>query len=222
MQTRRAITMEFLGTAILAVGIVGSGHMAAYLASDNGLKLFINALATGISLAVAIRIGMKISGAHFNPVVTIIMLIIRKIEPKISVLYVTAQVLGAICGCAFANLMFDQKLFQVSSISRDGSNLFVSELFTTAILLWIILRFPKREDLIAIYVPLWIFGAILLSSSTSFANPAITIGRIFTNSIVGIAPDSVIPFVVAQIIGGLFALVIARQVTNPEKMHNGE
>jgi len=222
MQTRRAITMEFLGTAILAVGIVGSGHMAAYLASDNGLKLFINALATGISLAVAIRIGMKISGAHFNPVVTIIMLIIRKIQPKISVLYVTAQVLGAICGCAFANLMFDQKLFQVSSISRDGSNLFVSELFTTAILLWIILRFPKREDLIAIYVPLWIFGAILLSSSTSFANPAITIGRIFTNSIVGIAPDSVIPFVVAQIIGGLFALVIARRVTNPEKMHNGE
>ena len=145
-----------------------------------------------------------------------------KIQPKIFVLYVTAQVLGAICGCAFANLMFDQKLFQVSSISRDGANLFVSELFTTAILLWIILRFPKREDLIAIYVPLWIFGAILLSSSTSFANPAITIGRIFTNSIVGIAPDSIIPFVVAQIIGGLFALVIARQVTNPEKMHNGE
>jgi len=222
MQPRKAITMEFLGTAIVTVGIVGSGHMAAYLASDNGLKLFINALATGISLAVAIRIGMKISGAHFNPVVTIIMLIIRKIQPKIFVLYVTAQVLGAICGCAFANLMFDQKLFQVSSISRDGSNLFVSELFTTAILLWIILRFPKREDLIAIYVPLWIFGAILLSSSTSFANPAITIGRIFTNSIVGIAPDSIIPFVVAQIIGGLFALVIARQVTNPEKMHNGE
>jgi glycerol uptake facilitator-like aquaporin len=222
MQTRRAITMEFLGTAILAVGIVGSGHMVAYLASDNGLKLFINALATGIALAVAIRIGMKISGAHFNPVVTIIMLIIRKIEPKISVLYITAQVLGAICGSAFANLMFDQKLFQVSSINRDGSNLFVSELFTTAILLWIILRFPKREDLISIYAPLWIFGAILLSSSTSFANPAITIGRIFTNSIVGIAPDSVIPFIIAQIIGGLLALMLARQVTNPEKMNNGE
>ena len=131
MQTRRAITMEFLGTATVTVGIVGSVHVAAYLASDNGLKLFINALATGISLAVAIRIGMKISGAHFNPVVTIIILIIRKIQPKIFVLYVTAQVLGAICGCAFANHMFDQKLFQVSSISRDGSNLFVSELFTT-------------------------------------------------------------------------------------------
>jgi glycerol uptake facilitator-like aquaporin len=156
MQSRRAISMEFLGTAILAVGIVGSGHMAAYLASDNGLKLLINALTTGIALAVAIRIGMKVSGAHFNPTVTLIMLITKKIDPKMCVLYVTAQVLGAICGSTFANLMFDQKLFQVSSISRDGSNLFVSELFTAMILLWIILRFPKCEDIIAIYAPLWI------------------------------------------------------------------
>jgi glycerol uptake facilitator-like aquaporin len=214
--------MEFLGTAILAIGIVGSGHMVAYLASDNGLKLFINALATGIALAIAIRIGMKVSGAHFNPAVSLVMLIIKKIEPQMFVLYVTAQVLGAFFGSAFANLMFDQKLFQVSNITRDGSNLFVSELFTTTILLWIILRFPKREDLVAIYAPIWIFGAILLSSSASFANPAMTIGRIFTNSMVGIAPDSVIPFVVAQIFSGPLALIIARQVTNTEKMNNGE
>ena len=97
---------------------------------------------------------------------------------------------------------------------RDGSNLFVSEVIATAVLLWIILRFPKRDDLVATYVPIWIFGAILFTSSTSFANPAITIGRIFTTSMTGIAPESVLAFIVAQLIGAGIGLTLARNVTD--------
>ncbi len=217
MKQQRAVMMEFLGTAILAVGIVGSGHMLTSLGAANGLELFVNALATAIALAIAIRIGMKISGSHFNPAVSLVMLLLKKIKFKIFLLYVVAQTLGAISGTILANFMFNQQVLAQSEISRDGSNLFLSEIFATMVLLWIILRFPKRDDLVAIYVPLWIFGAILFTASTSFANPAITVGRVFTSSIVGIAPASVLLFIIAQLLGGLLGLLVAKQITNPDK-----
>jgi glycerol uptake facilitator-like aquaporin len=220
MKQQRAVIMEFLGTAILAVGIVGSGHMLTRLGADNGLELFVNALATAIALAIAIRIGMKISGSHFNPAVSLVMLLLKKIKFKIFLLYVVAQTLGAISGTILANFMFNQQVLAQSEISRDGSNLFLSEIFATMVLLWIILRFPKRDDLVAKYVPLWIFGAILFTSSTSFANPAITVGRVFTSSIVGIAPASVLLFIIAQLLGGLLGLLVAKQITNPDKTND--
>ena len=220
MKQQRAVMMEFLGTAILAVDIVGSGHMLTSLGADNGLELFVNALATAIALAMAIRIGMKISGSHFNPAVSLVMLLLKKIEFKIFLLYVVAQTLGAIIGTILANFMFNQQVLAQSEISRNGSNLFLSEIFATMVLLWIILRFPRRDDLVAIYVPLWIFGAILFTSSTSFANPAITVGRVFTSSIVGIAPASVLLFIVAQLLGGLLGLLVAKQITNPDKTND--
>lgn len=217
MQVKRAIAMEFLGSAILAVAIVGSGFMAANTSTDNGIRLFINALATALGLAVVIRIGLKISGSHFNPAVSLVMLILKKITPKLFALYLMVQTIGAIFGTLLANLIFDQKLIVQSQIYRDGSNLLISETFATLVLLWIILRFPKRDDLIAIYAPLWIFGAIIFTSSTSFANPAITIGRIFTSSIVGISPSSAFAFILAQLIGAVMGLLISKQVTNPGK-----
>ncbi|MBJ7505904.1 MAG: aquaporin [Candidatus Nanopelagicus sp.] len=220
MKIQRMISMEFLGTAILAVAIVGSGHMAINLQADSGMVLLINALATAIGLALVIRIGMKVSGSHFNPAVTLVMLMLKKITPQLSLFYITAQIVGAITGVGFANLLFDQKALDQSSIERSGSNLFFSEIFATAVLLWIILRFPKRDDLIAVYVPLWIFGAILFTSSTSFANPAITIGRIFTNSVVGIAPESVVAFILAQLIGAGLGLLAAKNITNASKEGN--
>ena len=220
MKQQRAVIMEFLGTAILAVGIVGSGHMLTSLGAANGLELFVNALATAIALAMAIRIGMKISGSHFNPAVSLVMLLLKKIEFKIFLLYVVAQTLGAISGTILANFMFNQQVLAQSEISRNGSNLFLSEIFATMVLLWIILRFPRRDDLVAIYVPLWIFGAILFTSSTSFANPAITVGRVFTSSIVGIAPASVLLFIIAQLLGGLLGLLVAKQITNPDKTND--
>jgi glycerol uptake facilitator-like aquaporin len=213
MKQKRAIGMEFIGTMILAVAIVGSGHMAANLAQDGGVKLLINALATALGLAVAIKVGMKTSGAHFNPAVTLVMIILKKISNEVAALYIAAQVLGAILGVGIANLIYDQSFLRQSSIIRDGSNLFFSELFATAVLVLIILTFRKKDELIAIYVPIWIFGAILFTSSTSFANPAITIGRVFTNSFTGIALDSVLLFVVAQLIGALVGLVAAKNLT---------
>ena len=213
MKQKRAIGMEFIGTMILAIAIVGSGHMAANLAQDGGVKLLLNALATALGLAVVIKVGMKTSGAHFNPAVTLVMAILKKISNELAGLYIAAQVLGAILGVGIANLIYDQSFLKQSTIIRDGSNLFFSELFATAVLVLIILTFRKKDELIAIYVPIWIFGAILFTSSTSFANPAITIGRVFTNSFTGIALDSVLLFVVAQFIGALVGLVVAKNLT---------
>ena len=216
MKIQRAVGMEFLGTAILAFAIVGSGIMATNLTSDSALRLLINAISTAIGLAVVIRIGIKVSGSHFNPAVTLIMLFIKKIDTRSSIFYISAQILGAISGVTTANFIFDQKVLNQSMTIRSGSNLFVSEVIATAVLLWIILRFPKRDDLVALYAPLWIFGGILLTSSTAFANPAITIGRVFTTSITGIAPESIFAFIVAQLIGAALGFYVARNITNPK------
>jgi len=222
VKIQRAVGMEYLGTAILAFAIVGSGIMATNLTSDSALRLLINAISTAVGLAVVIRVGMKVSGSHFNPAVTLVMLSIKKIDVRSSLFYITAQILGAISGVATANFIFDQKVLYRSMIVRSGSNLFVSELIATAVLLWIILRFPKRDDLVALYAPLWIFGGILLTSSTAFANPAITIGRVFTTSITGIAPESIFAFIVAQLIGAAIGLLIARNITNPKEAIDSE
>jgi len=222
VKIQRAVGMEFLGTAILAFAIVGSGIMATNLTSDTALRLLINAISTAVGLAVVIRVGMKVSGSHFNPAVTLVMLFIKKIDAQSSIFYIGAQILGAISGVVTANFIFDQKVLDSSMIDRSGSNLFVSEVIATAVLLWIILRFPKRDDLVALYVPLWIFGGILLTSSTAFANPAITIGRVFTTSITGIAPESILAFIVAQLIGAAIGLLIARNITNPKESIDNE
>lgn len=222
MKIQRAIGMEFLGTAILGFAIVGSGIMATNLTSDGSLRLLINAISTGIGLAVVIRVGMKVSGSHFNPAVTLVMLYLKKIDTHSSLFYIPAQILGAISGVATANFIFDQSIVNRSMILRSGPNLFVSEVIATAVLLWIILRFPKRDDLVALYVPLWIFGGILLTSSTAFANPAITIGRVFTTSITGIAPESIFAFIVAQLLGAAIGLLIARNITNPKGATDNE
>jgi glycerol uptake facilitator-like aquaporin len=141
------------------------------------------------------------------------MVILKKISHEVAALYAAAQVLGAILGVGIANLFYDQSFLRQSSIIRDGSNLFFSEIFATAVLILIILTFRKKEELIAIYIPIWIFGAILFTPSTSFANPAMTIGRVFTNSFTGIALDSVLLFVIAQFIGALVGLIIAQNLT---------
>lgn len=220
MLKKRAFGMEFLGTMILAIAVVGSGHMAAQLSNDSATRLLINALASAIGLAVVIRIGIKISGSHFNPVVTLAMLYLKKLSLVDAAIYIAAQISGAIIGVGIANLMYEEAFLEVSQIKRDGSNLFFSEVLATAVLLWIILRFLKQDDLISLYVPLWIFGAILLTSSTSFANPAITIGRTFTNSFTGIAPSSIMLFISAQIVGGLLGMTVAKNLTESSKDKN--
>ena len=210
----KKILGEYFGTAILALAIVGSGIMGSNLTKDGALSLFINALGTAIGLAVAIGLVGKISGAHLNPAVTLIMLITKRIQLTQFALYSIAQILGAISGVVLGNYIFGANAIESSSQLRNGTNLFISEIIATAVLVWIILSNLENFEKIATYVPLWIFGGILFTSSTAFANPAITIGRGFTNSATGIAPESIIKFICAQIIGAVLGLGAAKVFKN--------
>jgi glycerol uptake facilitator-like aquaporin len=196
----KPVLAEFVGSAILAISIVGSGIMGARLSSDGGLALLINAL------AVAIQLIGKISGAHLNPVVTLVMILKNNISKSLALLYVLAQIAGAIGGVIASNYIFGLKVIQSSTQNREGTNLFVSEIIATAILLWISLANLNNFEKLSTYVPLWIFGGIMITSSTSFANPAVTIGRSFTDSATGIAAGSIWLFVIAQVIGALLGM----------------
>ncbi len=214
MNKIKPIMLELIATALLALAIVGSGYMASELTKDSALILFINALATAIGLAIAINLAGKISGAHLNPVVTLVMLIQKRVSSIVGIFYIISQICGAILGTITANYIFGQGAFQSSTQIRSGSNLLVSEVIATAGLLWIILNNLSNSKNIERYVPLWIFGGIIFTSSTSFANPAITIGRSFTDSVTGIAPSSILGFVVAQLVGGFIGLILAKNFKN--------
>ena len=210
----KAPAAEFVATAILALVIVGSGHMASGLTNDLALTLLINGLAIAAGLAVAIKLAAPISGAHLNPVVTLVLAIYKKITVAKGLFYVLAQVSGATSGVLIANYLFDENFMQTANQLRSGSNLFVAEIIATAGLIWLILANLKKPEVIGIYVPLWIFSAIFFTSSTAFANPAISIARSFTDSFTGIAIASVPAFILAQLIGAGLGVVLARGFKN--------
>jgi glycerol uptake facilitator-like aquaporin len=206
----KAPAAEFISTAILALVIVGSGHMASGLTDDLALTLLINGLAIAAGLAVAIKLAAPISGAHLNPVVTLVLAIYQKISMVKGLFYVLAQVSGATSGVLIANYLFDENFMQTANQLRSGSNLFVAEIIATAGLIWLILANLKKPEVIGIYVPLWIFSAMFFTSSTAFANPAISFARSFTDSFTGIAIASVPAFILAQLIGAGLGMVLAR------------
>jgi glycerol uptake facilitator-like aquaporin len=210
----KAPAAEFVSTAILALVIVGSGHMASGLTDDLALTLLINSLAIAAGLAVAIKLAAPISGAHLNPVVTLVLAIYKKITMVKGLFYVLAQVSGATSGVLIANYLFDENFMQTANQLRSGTNLFVAEIIATAGLIWLILANLKRPEVIGIYVPLWIFSAIFFTSSTAFANPAISFARSFTDSFTGIAIASVPAFILAQLIGAGLGVVLARGFKN--------
>jgi glycerol uptake facilitator-like aquaporin len=206
----KAPAAEFVSTALLALVIVGSGHMASGLTDDLALTLLINGLAIAAGLAVAIKLAAPISGAHLNPVVTLVMALYKKITMAKGLFFVLAQVSGATSGVLIANYLFDENLMQTANQLKSGTNLFVAEIIATAGLIWLILANLKKPEVIGIYVPLWIFSAIFFTSSTAFANPAISIARSFTDSFTGIAIASVPAFILAQLIGAGLGVVLAR------------
>ena len=210
----KAPAAEFVSTAILALVIVGSGHMASGLTDDLALTLLINGLAIAAGLAVAIKLAAPISGAHLNPVVTLVLAIYKKITMAKGLFYVLAQVSGATSGVLIANYLFDENFMQTANQLRSGTNLFVAEIIATAGLIWLILANLKKPEVIGIYVPLWIFSAIFFTSSTAFANPAISFARSFTDSFTGIAIASVPAFILAQLIGAGLGVVLARGFKN--------
>jgi glycerol uptake facilitator-like aquaporin len=212
--TLKAPAAEFVSTALLALAIVGSGHMASGLTDDLALTLLINGLAIAAGLAVAIKLAAPISGAHLNPVVTLVMAIYQKISMVKGLFYVLAQVSGATSGVLIANYLFDENFMQTANQLRSGTNLFVAEIIATAGLIWLILANLKKPEVIGIYVPLWIFSAMFFTSSTAFANPAISFARSFTDSFTGIAIASVPAFILAQLIGAGLGVVLARGFKN--------
>jgi glycerol uptake facilitator-like aquaporin len=210
---------EFIGTAILATVVVGSGIMAENLSSDIGLQLLINAAATGAALWLLITLFAPISGAHFNPVVTGISLFRKELSLKSALLFIVAQITGAISGTILANILFEHPAIDISNKARDGGNLLLSEVLATAGLVFVIYQLSniKSGKKVAVGVASWIFAAYFFTSSTSFANPAIAIGRVFSNSFAGIAPHSAATFIPFQIIGAALGYLLFTYLNPKEK-----
>jgi len=211
----KKIFSEFLGTALLVAIVIGSGIMATNLSQDIGIELLINTVSTVFGLYVLIQILAPISGANFNPVVTMIDLIQNRITFVGFIQYAAAQILGAITGAALANSMYSHPLFETATKVRSGGNLYIGEIIATAGLIVVInlMIFQEKQSLIPVVVASWIGSAYFFTSSTSFANPAVTIGRAFSDSFAGIAPGCVTKFIAAQILGALLGLGLTKVLT---------
>jgi arsenate reductase len=207
----RRVLAEFLGTALLVMAVVGSGIMAQTMTKDIGLQLLANAVATGGALFGLITIFGPISGASFNPVVSIVDFFIEKSSSPLQLaLDIVSQVLGAITGCIIANIMFAHPYIEISQKIRTGGPTWFSEVVATVGLLLVIWGGIRAKANVAALVAAWITGAYWFTSSTSVANPAVGIGRMFSDSFAGIAPESMPMFALMQILGGVVAVIIIR------------
>jgi glycerol uptake facilitator-like aquaporin len=215
----KALFAEFLGTALLVTAIVGSGIMGSNLSGDLLVALMANALSTALALGLLILTLGQVSGGHFNPVVSMALAIDQRFKAARVAPYLAAQFAGAISGAILANVMFGSGAIQVSSKGMASEGTAIGEVVATAGLVFIILNLiqSKRADLIPIAVPAWIGSAYFFTSSTSFANPAVTVGRIFTDSFAGIGAQSVPSFVIGQLLGAALGIVLAKVFTKSKK-----
>jgi arsenate reductase len=209
----RKVLAEFCGTAFLVAVVVGSGIMAQRLSpTDVGLQLFENAAATAAGLVALILAFGPVSGAHFNPVVSLVDAVFGGLPRKHVPAYITAQVAGAIGGCILANLMFDLDAVTWSEKARSSGGLWLGEVVATVGLIIVIFGVVRsgRVSAAPFAVGGYIGAAYFFTSSTSFANPAVTIGRAFTNSFAGIKPSSVPAFIAFELGGGVIAVLLIR------------
>ena len=206
--TRHAIAAEFVGSLLLAATVIGSGIAAERLSGGNvAIALLANSLATGAILYALIVAFADISGAHFNPAVSMALAIKRIVTARIAALYVVAQVAGMILGAWLAHAMFGLSLLQSSTRERAEFGLLVGEVVATAGLVFVVIALAgRRVETIATAVALYIVAAYWFTSSTSFANPAITIARSLSDTFAGISPASVPGFIIAQTIGVVVAI----------------
>ena len=215
----RRILAEAIGTATLLLVVIGSGVMATNLSKDVGVQLTINSAATGLILYILITLLGPISGAHFNPVVTGIQIFKKNITPSLAAGYLAAQLVGAVIGVALANFIFKLPIIEISQKDRTGADLFVSEILATAGLVFVIFTAiaQKSEAKIPVLVGAYISAAYFFTSSTSFANPAVTIARTLSDSFAGIAPASVLPFIAAQVIGAIAGIALTNFITSKNR-----
>lgn len=210
MLLARRATAEFLGTGLLVATVVGSGIMGTNLSDDTAVVLLVNALATVAALGTLIWMLGPISGAHFNPAVTGVELVRREISFSEAGLYVLAQAVGAMAGVALANIMFGLPAWQASTTERTGWPIWLGEVVATGGLLLVIgaLTRTGRGHLGPAMVPAWIGAAYFFTSSTSFANPAVTLGRSMTDTFAGIDPSDVAMFVLFQVVGAAIGALL--------------
>ena len=205
------VVCEGLGTAFLLATVIGSGVMAFKLAQGNGaIALLCNTIPTGAILTVLILAFGPVSGAHFNPAVTIAFALRRELSWQVTVLYIAVQVIGAIIGMWAAHVMFELTVWQFSTTLRTGTGQWFAEAVATFGLVVVIFGCLARNAAAVPYaVGLYITAAYWFTASTSFANPAVTLARALSDTFAGIAPAGVLPFVVAQIVGALAAIGLA-------------
>lgn len=209
-ELRRQLIAEFVGTAFLLAGVVGGGIMAQRLTTDRGLALLIGAVVTGAVLAVMIAVFIEISGAHFNPVVTLAAWRLNAL-PAVHVLpYVLAQLVGGVVGVVTANLMFELPAVGWSTTDRWNAGAGLGEIVATLGLVMLIFVLVRRSWIRAIpaAVGAFIAGAYFFTSSTAFANPVVTLTRTLSDTPAGIAPGSIPGFLAAQFVGALLAVVV--------------
>ena len=215
----RRLSAEALGTCLLIISVIGSGIMAETLTQDVALQLLCNAIATGGALVALILIFAPVSGASFNPVVGIVSSLMGETSWKQTGLYAIAQTIGGCVGAVIANLMFDLDAINISEKIRTGSNIWLSEVVATVGLLVVIygtIR-AKRSHQVPFTVAAWITGAYFFTSSTSLANPAVSVARSLSNTFAGIAPESVPMFIVMQLIGAVIGFVIIKFVFSQDQ-----
>lgn len=208
----RRLVAEALGTGLLVIAVIGSGIMASRLSNDVGLQLLENAAATAAALIGLILLFGAVSGAHFNPVVTLVDRAFGAITTRDSGLYIAAQVTGGCVGAVLANLMFELPAIELSTKTRSSPALWLSEIIATVGLLLVIHGCVRsgRANVVAFAVGIWIGGAYWFTSSTSFANPAVTIARTLSDTFTGIKPSSAPMFIVMQLVGATIAYGLIR------------
>jgi glycerol uptake facilitator-like aquaporin len=212
----RRLLAEFTGTGLLVAVVVGSGIAATRLTADGAVRLLVNSLVTALGLSVLILVFIQAGGAHFNPVVTAADWILSRRSPRRyglgqAAAVMTCQITGAIGGAALADVMFAEPVLSPSQHHRGGAPILLSEVVATAGLLFVIVCLARTGRLqhVAWAVGAWIGAAYWFTASTSFANPAVTIGRTLTNTYAGIAPASAPAFIAAQLVGGTIGTVLA-------------
>ena len=210
---------EFIGATLLVAAVIGSGIMAEAVTSDVGLRLLLNQLSTILGLGVLIAVLMPVSGAPINPVVTLALFLRRALSGADAVMYVLAQLLGSLGGVVLAHVMFGEVLISISDQDRLTTGTFVGEVIATAGLVAVIILLAHRgqESVIPLAVPAWIGSAFFFTSSTAFANPAVTLGRMWTDSFTGIAPLSGLGFIGAQLVGMALALALVTSLVSGSK-----
>ena len=204
---------ETVGTLFLLLIVVGSGIMGENLTENKAVVLLANSIATAFGLIVLIWTFGPYSGAHFNPVVSIVMMLLGKLTKYETVLFILFQVVGGVLGVMIANIIFDLDIISISDNRRLTRGIFISEIFATfGLLITILLVSKQKPEMVAAAVGLYIGSAYWFTSSTSFSNPAVTIARTLSNTFTGIVPSDVIPFILAQLIGTFIVYYVYKHV----------